>query len=101
MHKPNDQPDLLKKRHEFILDLLKKKPEPNFCNFETGWRPINWLAAHGDKDLLNKLLESNAVSFLSDYKSGYFPVDIAGLNGHGATVAILINDYLKHIKMLL
>jgi ankyrin repeat protein len=59
------------------------------------------LAAYGDNELIQKFLSANAVSFLSDFKNGYFPVDVAGVNGHGETVKILIENYIKHVKMLL
>ena len=90
--------------------MLERKPEVNFCNHNTGWRPINWLASHGDTEMIAKLLKRpnkegeyapSAVSFLADYSDGYFPVDVAGVNGHVATVELLIKDYLENVKKLL
>jgi hypothetical protein len=60
MHKPVDNnKEETEARKVFICKMLKLMPETNFCNFQTGWRPVNWLAAHGDRELVELIIKEN------------------------------------------
>jgi len=67
-------------------------------NERTGWRPIHWLAAHGELDLIKKIVAKGALCNLPDRVLGYYPVDIAGALGYEPVVEYFIEQSLIKIE---
>jgi len=67
-------------------------------NERTGWRPIHWLAAHGELDLIKKIVAKGALCNLPDRVLGYYPVDIAGSLGYEPVVEYFIEQSLIKIE---